>query len=112
MKRAVVLLVALTALCSGCGTKQPQPAPLVLNLPDCPAPQAPPGSEKFMTLIGLGKWIALIICVFAIILGAALWAIHARRGEDSDGINKVGIALIAVIIISFAASVVGWLGGF
>lgn len=41
MKRAVVLLVALTALCSGCGTKQPQPAPLVLNLPDCPAPVPP-----------------------------------------------------------------------
>ncbi|MDN6209716.1 hypothetical protein [Bifidobacterium crudilactis] len=77
-----------------------------------PAPQAPPGSEKFMTLIGLGKWIALIICVFAIILGAALWAIHPRRGADSDGSNKVGSALIGVIIISFAASVVGWLGGF
>jgi len=43
MKRAVVLLVALTALCSGCGTKQavPQPAPLVLNLPDCPSPVPP-----------------------------------------------------------------------
>ena len=43
MKRVVVLLVALTALCSGCGTKQavPQPAPLVLNLPDCPSPVPP-----------------------------------------------------------------------
>ena len=43
MKRAIVLLVALTVLCSGCGTKQaaPQPPPLVLNLPDCPSPVPP-----------------------------------------------------------------------
>jgi nitrogen fixation-related uncharacterized protein len=79
---------------------------------DNPAPQAPPGSEKFMTLIGLAKWVALIICVFAIIIGAALWAIHSRRGDDSDGISKVGIALIAVIIITLSATLVGFIGGF
>ena len=39
MKRAIVLLVASIVLCSGCGRKQA--APLILNLPDCPAP-APP----------------------------------------------------------------------
>lgn len=39
MKRAVALLSALIALCSGCGQKQA--APLMLNLPDCPSPSAP-----------------------------------------------------------------------
>lgn len=43
MKRAIVLLVASIVLCSGCGAKQREipPAPLVLNLPDCPAPLPP-----------------------------------------------------------------------
>ena len=39
MKRAVVLLGVSIALCSGCG--QRQAAPLILNLPDCPAPSTP-----------------------------------------------------------------------
>lgn len=39
MKRALVLLTVLIVLCSGCGRKQA--APLILNLPACPAP-APP----------------------------------------------------------------------
>lgn len=39
MKRGMLLLAVLTALCSGCGQKQA--APLIFNLPDCPAP-APP----------------------------------------------------------------------
>ena len=39
MRRAMLLLTVLTALCSGCGHKQA--APLILNLPDCPSPSAP-----------------------------------------------------------------------
>lgn len=39
MKRAIVLLIASIGLCSGCGQKQA--APLILNLPDCPAPASP-----------------------------------------------------------------------
>lgn len=79
---------------------------------DNPAPIAPPGSEKVMTLFGMLKWAALIICIFAIVIGAALWALKARRGDDSDGISKVGIALVATIIISFSATLVGFLAGF
>lgn len=44
MQRALVLLIALTALGSaGCGTARPAlPAPpVILNLPDCPAPARP-----------------------------------------------------------------------
>lgn len=40
MKRAVALLSVLIVLCScGCGSKQT--VPLILNLPDCPAPSVP-----------------------------------------------------------------------
>lgn len=41
MKRAVALLYASIALCSCCGCGPKQAAPLVLNLPDCPAPSVP-----------------------------------------------------------------------
>lgn len=39
MKRALVLLIVSIGLCSGCGHKRA--APLILNLPDCPAPSVP-----------------------------------------------------------------------
>ena len=40
MKRAVVPLLVSIVLCS-CGCGQKQAAPLILNLPDCPAPSVP-----------------------------------------------------------------------
>ena len=39
MKRAVWLLVVSIVLCSGCGRQASGPS--ILNLPDCPAPDAP-----------------------------------------------------------------------
>ncbi|HJB66357.1 MAG TPA: hypothetical protein H9768_08765 [Candidatus Mailhella merdavium] len=41
MQRAVALLSALIVLCSCCGCGLKQAAPLILNLPDCPAPSVP-----------------------------------------------------------------------
>ena len=41
MKRAVVLFCASIVLCSLCGCGRRQPTPLILNLPDCPAPSVP-----------------------------------------------------------------------
>jgi hypothetical protein len=45
MRHASVALIALIVLCSlgGCGTRTPElaPPPVILNLPDCPAPDAP-----------------------------------------------------------------------
>lgn len=41
MKRAVALFCASIVLCSLCGCGQKQAAPLILNLPDCPAPSVP-----------------------------------------------------------------------
>ena len=41
MKRAVALFCASIVLCSLCGCGQRKAAPLILNLPDCPAPSVP-----------------------------------------------------------------------
>lgn len=42
MKRVLVLWIVSIGLCSGCAPQQAiLPAPVILNLPDCPAP-APP----------------------------------------------------------------------
>ena len=41
MKRAVALFCASIVLCSLCGCGRRQPAQLILNLPDCPAPSVP-----------------------------------------------------------------------
>lgn len=43
MKRALALLIGSIVLCSGCGTRHPTvpPAPVILNVPDCPSPKPP-----------------------------------------------------------------------
>ena len=41
MKRAVALLSASIVICNSCGCGSKQAAPLILNLPDCPAPSVP-----------------------------------------------------------------------
>lgn len=41
MKRVVALFCASIVLCSLCGCGQKQAAPLILNLPDCPALSVP-----------------------------------------------------------------------
>ena len=41
MKRAVALFCASIVICNCCGCGPKQTAPLILNLPDCPAPSVP-----------------------------------------------------------------------
>ena len=79
-------------------------------LPD-PDPVAPPGTEGVVTILGWGKWVALIIVIFAIIVAAVTIAVQRRRGESDEGIGALVKAMAAVIIIGSAVSVVGFLAG-
>jgi hypothetical protein len=59
--------------------------------------------------MGWVKWVALAVCVIGIIVAGALMAINSRRGEGGEHAGRIGFALGGVIVISAAASLVGFL---
>lgn len=74
-----------------------------------PVADAPPGSSGFLQIMGWGKWVALAICVLALISAGSMMALQLRRGEGGEHVGKIAMVLVAVIIISAAASLVGFL---
>lgn len=84
---------------------------LGLLLADVPNPDAtqPPGTEGFNTILGWLKWGGLAACVAGIIIAGAMMAIQHRRGEGGESLGKVGWVLVAVIVISAGASLIGFL---
>lgn len=76
-----------------------------------PEPVQPPGTSGFVTIMGWAKWVALAVCILGLIAAGALMAIQSRRGEGGEHVGKIGMALGGVIVISAAASLVGFLVG-
>ncbi len=83
---------------------------LPLELPT-PVPEAPPGSDKFLSIMNWAKWIALAVCILGLFGAGALMAIQSRRGEGGEHVGKIGMALAGVIVISAAAAFVGFIAG-
>lgn len=83
-------------------------ARIATAVPD-PAPVQPPGTEGFTALMGWAKWVALAVCILGLIAAGALMAVQSRRGEGGEHVGKIGMALGGVIVISAAASLVGFL---
>ena len=69
----------------------------------------PPGAAQFDTLLGWAKWISLGVCVLGLVAAGALMAFQSHRGEGSEHLSRVGMALIGVVIISAASSLVSFL---
>ena len=63
--------------------------------------------NKLSDMIGYGKYVALAICVLALIAAAVKMAIDNQRGHGGDGPGGIVKVLGAVAIISGAASLVG-----
>jgi type IV secretory pathway VirB2 component (pilin) len=77
---------------------------------DMPTPTngPPPGAEKFQQVMGWVKWIALGVAVIGIMVIGAKLAIESRRGEGGAHLGALGTAMAGVIVISGAASLVGF----
>jgi len=80
---------------------------------DLPTPSAeqPPGTEGLNTILNWAKWIGLAVCIMGLFAAGAMMAIQSRRGEGGEHVGKIGMALGGVIVISAAASLVGFLAG-
>lgn len=83
-------------------------AQVITAVPNPDAVQ-PPGTEGFLSIMGWVKWVALAVCIIGLIAAGALMAINSRRGEGGDHAGKIGMALGGVVVISAAASMVGFL---
>ena len=79
-----------------------------LQVPN-PDPIQPPGTEGFTSIMGWAKWVALAVCILGLFAVGALMAVQSRRGEGSEHVGKIGMALFGVIVISAAAALVGFL---
>jgi hypothetical protein len=94
---ATTLLVVWAAVAAG------SPAAAMPPLDNPPSSTGMPGGEFLGTLIGWGKWVALLACFCAFIYGAATWkgfgSQSAGRAADGKGwviAGAIGAALIGL----------------
>ncbi|TFC01494.1 hypothetical protein E3O42_10290 [Cryobacterium adonitolivorans] len=73
-----------------------------------PGNGTPPGAEKFQEVMGWVKWIALGVAIIGVMIIGAKLAIESRRGEGGAALGSLGTAMAGVIVISAAASLVGF----
>ncbi|MFZ2501104.1 MAG: hypothetical protein WAW88_00330 [Nocardioides sp.] len=82
---------------------------LPFDVPDPGPGTQPPGFAQFTTVLGWAKWIALGVCVLALIITGAAMAIGSRRGDGGEHLGRLGYIMGGVIIISAAVALVGFL---
>jgi hypothetical protein len=88
----------------------PTPNPTFINpLPD---PGNLPGSTQIITVVSGLRWGALVACLVALVVGAAVWAFSAHNGNPyyvSRAKTTVLGALIGVFAIGAAPALIQWL---
>lgn len=83
--------------------------PMGPAMPDVTSTE-PPGVQTFQTVLGWSKWISLCVCVLGLMAAGGVMAFQSRRGEGGEHLNRIGMALIGVVIISAASTLVSTLG--
>lgn len=74
-----------------------------------PTPVAPPGADKFFTMLNWGYWVALALCVGGLIIVGVRFAIAMRNGEGSETAKSLGLVMFGIIIVISASSLVKFL---
>jgi type IV secretion system protein TrbL len=60
----------------------------------------------FTIVLGYAMWVSLIICVLSLIAAGALLSWRRRHGDGMEHIGRLGVILLAVILISAATGIV------
>ena len=68
-----------------------------------------PGADKFVTIMGWGKYIALGILVLALIGAGVKMALGNRHGGGGEHAGNIGYALGGVLVVSAAFTLVSFL---
>lgn len=79
-----------------------------------PAPDSSqlPGSDQVLGLVAGLRWAALVCCLVALIIGAAVWAFSSHSGnpyQTSKAKVTVFGALLGVFVIGAAPALIQWL---
>ena len=85
-------------------------APSFIN--PAPAPTQLPGSDQVLGLVAGLRWAALVCCLVALIIGAAVWAFSSHQGNPYWGQKaKLSVfgALLGVFVIGAAPALIQWL---
>ena len=69
--------------------------------------QAPPGFEGAVTIINWIAWVAVALCVVAVIVAGIGMLFAGRRGEGGEQAAKLGWVLAGSIVIGGASALVG-----
>jgi hypothetical protein len=77
-----------------------------------PDPTQLPGSNQILSLVGGVRWAALVCCLVALIVGAAVWAFSSHSGNPYQTSKaKVAVlgALLGVFVVGAAPALIQWL---
>lgn len=67
------------------------------------------GQEQIDTVMGYLLWISLIVAVVSLFLLGGIIASHMRRGQGLASVGRIGIVLVAVVLISGSSALVAGL---
>ena len=71
-------------------------------------PQAPPGSEKFLTLVSWVSWGACLAAVAAMLIAGGKFGFDRHQGTaDSDAAKSVAKTCVGCVVIAIAGGLVG-----
>jgi hypothetical protein len=87
----------------------PDPSGFVSAPPD---PSGLPGADQIMVIIGGIRWAALVACLAALVVGAAVWAFSSHQGNPYYASKaKVGVigAVVGAALIGAAPAIIQWL---
>ncbi|MFD6401153.1 hypothetical protein [Nocardia sp. NPDC060249] len=72
-------------------------------------PSAPPGADKFMTILEWLLWAAVIACIGGFIVAAAMLAYQRMQGGGGDAQGKLVGAMIGAVLVSMSISTINLL---
>ena len=88
----------------------PTPNPSWIN--PAPDPTNLPGSTQILAVVSGLRWAALVACLVALVVGAAVWAFSAHNGNPyyvSRAKTTVLGALLGVFTVGAAPALIQWL---
>ncbi|MFC3520009.1 hypothetical protein ACFPZ0_04165 [Streptomonospora nanhaiensis] len=73
------------------------------NLP--PAGEGRGDTLALVQILEWASWVALAVCLLALVATGALMAVNTRRGEGSDHLRRLGLVLTATVLVSGATGI-------
>ena len=77
------------------------------QVPDPGQGKKPPGSDKFLTILQWGAWIAFGLCVLGVIVAGASMAVQHRHGSGGEHAARLGWVAAGCVVVGSASALVG-----